>query len=64
MVTALFLQTLHNGLLSQDAVRAELDFVRCGSYPLSGVEKISLLLGLQRMFAFLMLLTLLWTKLV
>lgn len=56
-MTALFLQTLHNGPLSQDAVRAELDFVHCGSDPLCAMEKISLLLGLQCMFAFLMLLT-------
>ena len=52
LMTVLFLQTLHNGLLSQDAVRVELDFVHCGSCPPSGMEKISLLLGLQRMFAF------------
>lgn len=57
-MTALFLQTLHNGLLSQDAVRAELDFVHCGSDPPSEMEKISLLLGLQCMFEFLMLITL------
>lgn len=52
------LQILHNGPLSQDAVRAELDFVHCGSYPLSGMEKISLLLGLQCMFGFSVFLTL------
>lgn len=57
-MTALFLQTLHNGPLSQDDVRAELDFVHCGYYPLSEMEKISLLLGLQWTFAFLMILTL------
>lgn len=57
-MTACLLQTLHNGLLSLDAVRAELDFVHCGSYPLSGMEKISQFLGLQYMFALLMLITL------
>lgn len=55
-MTVLFLQTLHNELLSQDAVRAELDFVHCGSYPLSGMEKISLLLGSQCMFLILLVL--------
>lgn len=63
LMIALFLQTLHNGLLSRDAVRAELDFVHCGSYPLSEMEKISLLLGSQCSFAFLMLLTLRWPNL-
>ena len=58
LMTALFLQTLHNGLLSQDAVSAELDFVHCGSDPPPEMEKISLLLGLQGMFEFLMLITL------
>lgn len=57
-MTALFLQTAHNGSLSQDAVRAELDFVHGSSDPLSGMEKISLSVGLQCVFAFVMLLTL------
>lgn len=58
LMTALFLPgCVHNGPLSRDAVRAELDFVHCGSDPLSGMEKISLILGLHVcMFVFLMLL--------
>lgn len=41
VMTALFLHSLHNEPLSEDAVRAELDFVHCGSCPLSGMERLA-----------------------